>query len=125
MAVHKLALCLLLLLGCAQAAFAVPDFSPQRRVGYTTGDQWEPALTADGHGHVYILFPQYGPVSGCASCTAPSIALLVSNDNGLSWEPARPVLPSSTGQFDPQIVGDPVDPQTRYSSWLQNNKRDA
>ena len=125
MAVHKLALCLLLLLGCAQAAFAVPDFSPQRRVGYTTGDQWEPALTADGHGHVYILFPQYGPVSGCASCTAPSIALLVSNDNGLSWERARPVLPFSTGQFDPQIVVDPVDRQTVYASWLQNNKRDV
>lgn len=29
------------------------------------------------------------------------------------------------GQFDPQIVVDPVDKQTVYASWLQNNKRDV
>src|SRR5258708_34632110 len=117
MAVHKLALCLLLLLGCAQAAFAVPDFSPQRRVGYTTGDQWEPALTADGHGHVYILFPQYGPVSGCASCTAPSIALLGSNDNGLSLEPGRRFLPSSPGKHEPPSGVDAASGPTAYYPW--------
>ncbi len=35
------------------------------------------------------------------------------------------LLASSTGQFDPQIVVDPVDRQTVYASWLQNNKRDV
>jgi len=42
-------------LSTAPAALAVPNFTPQQRVGYTTGDQWEPALAADGHGHIYIF----------------------------------------------------------------------
>ena len=54
----------------------------------------------------------------------PSIALVVSGDNGFSWGPSKALLPFSTGQFDPQIVVDPVDRQTVYASWLQNNKRD-
>ncbi len=124
-ALPKFAVCLLFVLASVHAALAVPNFSPQRRVGFSTGDQWEPALAADGHGHVYILFPQYGPVLNCPACTAPSIALSVSNDNGLSWEAPHPLLPFSTGQFDPQIVVDPVDRQTVYASWLQNNKRDV
>lgn len=123
--VQKFAICLLLAVATAQAALAVPGFTPQRRVGYSTGDQWEPALAADGRGHIYILFPQYGAVSGCPGCTAPTVALLTSNDNGISWEAARPLAASSTGQFDPQIVVDPVDRQTVYASWLQNNKRDV
>jgi hypothetical protein len=55
--VPRFAILLLLALASAQAALAVSNFTPQRRVGYTTGDQWEPALAADGHGHIYILFP--------------------------------------------------------------------
>ncbi len=111
-------------LAVSQAAQAVSGFTSQRRVGYTTGDQWEPAMAADGHGHVYILYPQYGPVPNCPGCTAPSITLLFSSDNGVSWQPSRSLVPFSTGQFDPQIVVDPLDKQTVYASWLQNNKRD-
>lgn len=121
----RFAVCLLVALTTAQAALAVANFSPQQRVGYGTGDQWEPAMAADGHGHIYILFPQYGAVSDCPACTAPTIALLVSNDNGLSWQAPHALVASSTGQFDPQIVVDPVDRQTVYASWLQNNKRDV
>jgi len=116
---QKFAIWLLLAMATAQAALAAPDFSPQRRVGYTTGDQWEPALAADGHGHIYILFPQYGAVSDCPACTTPTMALLVSNDNGISWEPPQPLVTSSSGQFDAQIKVDPVDRQTLYASWLQ------
>ena len=111
-------------LAVSQATQAVSGFAPQKRVGYTTGDQWEPAMAADGHGHLYILYPQYGPVPNCPGCTAPSITLLVSSDNGGSWQPSRPLVPFPTGQFDPQIVVDPQDKQTVYASWLQNNKRD-
>jgi len=118
-------MCLFLALATAQAALAVPNFTPQQRVGYTTGDQWEPAMAADGRGHIYILFPQYGAVSDCPACTAPTMALVVSNDNGLSWQAPHALVASSTGQFDPQIVVDPVDRQTVYASWLQNNKRDV
>jgi len=118
------AVCLLGLIA-AQGALAAGTFEPQRRLGYHIGDQWEPAMAADGHGHVYVLYPQYGKVPGCTSCTAPTIALLISNDNGLSWQPSKALLPLPTGQFDPQIVVDPADRQTLYVSWLQNNKRDV
>ena len=130
---QRFAIWLLLALATIRGAVAVTNaaangssnFSPQRRMGYTTGDQWEPALAADDHGHIYILFPQYGAVTGCPACTVPTISLLVSNDNGGSWEAPRPLLASPTGQFDPQIVVDSVDRQTVYASWLQNNKRDV
>jgi hypothetical protein len=121
----KFVIWLLLTMATAQAALAAPNFSPQRRVGYTTGDQWEPALAADGHGHIYILFPQYGQIRDCRVCAIPTMSLLVSNDNGASWEQPQVLVASSTGQFDPQIVVDPVDRQTVYASWLQNNKRDV
>ena len=117
-------LAVLLVLISGQAALAVSGFEPQRRLGYHTGDQWEPAIAADGRGHVYVLYPQYGAVPDCPSCTAPSVALIISNDNGISWQPSRALLPFSTGQFDPQIVVDPVDRQTVYASWMQNNKHD-
>lgn len=120
-------LVLLTLILSSLAAEAAPAsaFTSQTRLGYHTGDQWEPAIAADGHGHVYVLYPQYGAVPDCADCTAPSVALLVSKDNGVSWQPSKALEPFPTGQFDPQIVVDPVDRQTLYASWLQNDKRDV
>ena len=114
-----------LILAVSAAGMTVSSFAPQTRLGYHVGDQWEPALAADGHGHLYVLYPQYGAVPDCPNCTAPTIALLVSNDNGLSWQASRALLPFSTGQFDPQIVVDPADRQTVYASWLQNDRRDV
>jgi hypothetical protein len=52
------------------------------------------------------------------------MALMVSSDNGATWQPSKPLAPIASGQFDPQIVVDPVDRQTVYASWLQNEKRD-
>lgn len=121
---RKLAVLILLALALP-AAYAVNAFTPQTRLGYRTGDQWEPAMAADGHGHIYVLYPQYGAVPNCGTCTAPTMALLVSDDNGANWQASRPLLPIPTGQFDPQIVVDPLDRQTVYASWLQNNKRDV
>jgi hypothetical protein len=115
---QKLAICFVLTL-TVKAALAASGFTPQSRLGYTSGDQWEPALATDAHGHIYILFPQYGPVAQCPVCTAPTMVLLTSNDNGISWEPPRPLLTSSSGQFDAQIKVDPVDRQTLYASWMQ------
>jgi hypothetical protein len=43
-------------------------FSPEVRLGFTAGDQWEPAIAADGKGNVYVLYPQYGGVPGCDTC---------------------------------------------------------
>lgn len=106
-------------------ALAASSFEAPHRVGYRIGDQWEPAIAADGRGHIYILYPQYGTVPDCRACRPPTISLAVSNDNGITWQPSHPILPIRTGQFDPQIVVDPIDKQTVYASWLQNNKRDV
>ncbi len=121
---QRVALWLVLALTTAQAALAVGAFAPQTRLGYHSGDQWEPAIAVDGRGHLYVLYPQYGVVPDCPNCTAPTIALMISSDNGLTWQASKALLPYSTGQFDPQIVVDPVDRQTLYASWMQNEKRD-
>ena len=70
------------LLALSAFAWAAPgQFSPQRRIGLTVGDQWEPSVAADASGHVFVLYPQYGPVPGCNDCKVPSMMFLVSNDN--------------------------------------------
>jgi hypothetical protein len=107
------------------AAFAAKaGFAPQVRAGFTAGDQWEPAIASDGFGHTYILYPQYGRVPGCRACPLPSMILVVSDDNGTSWQPPREITPPGTGQYDPQIVVDPVDRRTVYAAWLQNKRND-
>jgi len=116
-------LCALLLVYAAQAAAG--GFTPQTRLGFTVGDQWEPAIAADGFGHVYVLYPQYGRVPGCPSCALPSMTLVISDDNGATWQSPREITPHTTGQFDPQIVVDPTDRRTVYAAWLQNNNTDA
>ena len=108
----------------AGLAWAAPgQFSAQKRVGLTAGDQWEPALSADGAGHLYILYPHYAQVPDCKDCAAPTMLLVVSNDNGKTWQTPRVMLQSSSGQYDAQIVVDPADRRTVYAAWLQNRKR--
>ncbi|HWZ82593.1 MAG TPA: sialidase family protein [Terriglobales bacterium] len=107
-------------------AWAAPgQFSVQKRIALTAGDQWEPALSADGAGHLFVLYPHYGAVPDCKEpdCVAPTMLLVVSNDNGKTWQAPRVMLESGSGQFDPQIVVDPVDRRTVYAAWLQNKKR--
>lgn len=99
-------------------------FAPQTRLGYTTGDQWEPAIASDRFGHVYVLYPQYGGVPGCPSCYSPTMILLSSADRGATWSAPRIFYAAgqTTGQWDAQIAVDPVDGQTVYASWLQDGK---
>ena len=104
---------------------AAPQFSPQTRIGLTTGDQWEPAVAADGSGHVYVLYPQYGPVPDCKNCHVPAMLLLISNDNGKTWQPPRVMLESASGQFDAQLAIDPADHHTLFAAWLDDHKRDV
>ena len=80
------------------SALAGNSFSPQTRVGYTTGDQWEPSIAADGYRHVYVLYPQYGTVPGCSSCPSPTMILVISNDNGKTWQPPKQI--ASPGSLD-------------------------
>jgi hypothetical protein len=98
------------------------SFSPQTRVGFTAGDQWEPSIAADRYRHVYVLYPQYNTVPGCSSCPSPTMILVISNDNGRTWQAPKLIAPPGTGQFDAQVVVDPIDGRTAYASWLQDNK---
>jgi hypothetical protein len=107
------------------AIAAPPQFSAQKRVGLTTGDQWEPSVAADGVGRVYVLYPQYGHVPGCKDCSIPTMLLLSSSDNGKTWLSPRVMLESGSGQFDAQVVVDPTDHHSIVTAWLQNNKRDV
>ena len=119
---------MLLFIGLAawpEPAHAAQGFAPQLRLGYTVGDQWEPAIASDGSGHVYVLYPQYGTVPGCPSCPLPSMILVESSDNGATWQPPRQIAHSVSGQFDAQITVDPLDQKTVYAAWLQNNKSDT
>ena len=101
-------------------------FSPQLHLGFNSGDGWEPAIAADRFGHIYVLYPQYGGVPGCATCYSPTMILQTSSDHGQSWGSPAIMYPagSTTGQWDAQIVVDPVDGKTVYASWLQNGKSD-
>jgi hypothetical protein len=99
-------------------------FTDQIRLGYTTGDQWEPAIAADRFGHIYVLYPQYLGVPGCDDCPSPTMILQVSGDRGAHWEAPRQIANPGSGQWDAQIVVDPVDGRTVYASWLQNSKSD-
>jgi BNR repeat protein len=99
-------------------------FAPQTRLGFHVGDQWEPALAADGYGSVYVLYPQYDGVPGCEGCASPTAILQVSRDRGATWDSPRPIAPSGTEQVDTQIAVDPVDGRTLYAAWLQDGKSD-
>jgi hypothetical protein len=100
-------------------------FAPQSRLGFTAGDQWEPAIAADGYATVYVLYPQYLGVPGCPSCPSPTAILQVSHDRGNTWGPPRLIAAPGSGQVDTQIAVDPVDGRTVYAAWLQNGKSDT
>src|SRR3954469_19449330 len=99
-------------------------FAPQTRLGYTSGDQWEPAIAADRSGHVYMLYPQYGGVPGCPECYSPTMILQISSDRGATWAAPKQIYVDgrTTGQWDAQIVVDPGDGKTIYAAWLQDGK---
>jgi BNR repeat-like domain len=122
--ISRLAIALFMAFLLPHALGADATFRPQLRVGFTQGDQWEPAIAADGYGHVYILYPQYARVPGCPKCPLPSMILVVSKDNGVTWQPPREITPPGTGEYDAQVVVDPADHRTVYAAWLQNKKTD-
>lgn len=105
-------------------ASANAGFTGQLRLGFTSGDQWEPSIAADHFGHVYVLYPQYLGVPGCPTCANPTMILQTSSNRGSTWSSPTVLYPAgaSGGEWDAQIVVDPVDGRTVYAAWLQNNK---
>jgi len=109
----------------ASAPSKASSFTTQARMGFAAGDDWEPSISADRYNHVYLLYKHYD-VAGQTTCPSCDQHLLVqvSNDNGKTWSAPSAIDPEATkgGQFDPQIVVDPVDGKTVWVSFLQNNK---
>ncbi len=102
-------------------------FTPQIRLGFDVGDQWEPAIAADRFGHVYMLYAQYEGVPGCPACSNPTQIVQISNDHGQTWGSPTVIYPAGAttgGQWDSQIAVDPADGETVYASFMQNNKSD-
>jgi hypothetical protein len=97
--------------------------SPQR-MGFASGDDWEPAIAADRFGHTYVLYKHYD-VDGGGTCRGCDIHLLVqrSDDGGRTWSVPRPIAPGKAGggQYDSQIVVDPVDGRTVWAAFLQGD----
>lgn len=109
----------------ATALGPATTFTTQARLGYPAGDDWEPAVAADRHGHVYALYKHYD-VAGQTTCSACALHVLVqvSADRGQTWSAPVPIDPEPVqgGQYDSQIAVDPADGTTVWASYLQNNK---
>ncbi len=107
------------------AVHATTGFTTQAHLGFPVGNDWEPALAADHYGHVYVLFKHYD-VAGQTSCNSCDLHVLlhVSSDRGQTWSAPRPIDPEPVvgGQYDSQIVVDPIDGKTVWASFLQNSK---
>jgi hypothetical protein len=112
----------------ALAASATPHssgqhFSLQAPIGFRAGDDWEPSITSDRYGHIYELNKHYD-VQGGQTCLGCDLHLLVqrSSDGGRTWTVPRPIAPIVVrgGQYDSQIVVDPIDGRTVWASFLQN-----
>jgi BNR repeat protein len=111
--------------GLIAPALAAGTFSTQTRLGYQTGDGWEPAIAADASGHVYMLYAQYLGVPGCSDCKSPTQILQVSNDRGQTWGPPRILQVAREEGWDSQIVVDPEDGRTVYAAWIERYKSDV
>ncbi len=100
------------------------QFTQQERIGFRSGDDWEPSIAADRYGHVYVLFKHYD-VSGGQTCPNCQHHLLFqrSNDGGNTWSAPALITPHAfldKSQYDPQIMVDPVDGRTVWASFLQD-----
>lgn len=124
----------LILSGCGSTAFALTltgtqgdglQFSTQLRLGFHSGDDWEPAITSDRFGHIYAMFKHYD-VKGGGTCAGCGLHMVFqrSDNGGQTWTEPRAIAPGpfkgKSGQDDPQIVVDPVDGRTVWASYMQN-----
>jgi BNR repeat-like domain len=98
------------------------QFSKQLRIGFQSGDDWEPSITADRYGHVYAMYKHYA-VTGGQNCSGCDKHVLVqrSDDGGRTWNAPGLIAPGPVkgGQYDSQIAVDPVDGRTIWASFLQ------
>lgn len=103
------------------------QFSQQERIGFHSGDDWEPSITSDRFGHIYAMYKHYD-VQGGQTCSGCNLHMLFqrSDDGGQTWSKPRPIAPivvKHSGQDDAQIVVDPVNGRTVWASFMVNYPR--
>ena len=91
---------LVVLLVPATGASPATAFSTPELIGYTAGDDWEPAVASDGAGNVYIAWAHFGGVPGCGTCGSPAALVEVSHDGGRTFTAATPLWPSAKAEID-------------------------
>ena len=108
-----------------------PSFGVPRQIGFAGGDDWEPSIAADRHGHVYALWTHYVGYAGggagdvdpsCPTCASPHLVISISADGGSTFGALHALAPSGLRQDDPQIVVDAADGRTVYAAFMQGNK---
>jgi hypothetical protein len=119
--------CVLLVVGAVSAWADVPI----QQLGFANGDDWEPAVAADGS-YVYVLWPHFATSAGqpdssgatCISNARSYMFLQVSSNSGTSFGSiVLPRCPVSGQQIDAQIV---IGPNHRvYASYMDGNKANS
>jgi hypothetical protein len=89
-------------------------------LGYPGGDDWEPAIAADGAGHVYVLWKHYSVGTDCGAACDRKETLQTSSDGGSSWS-APQVFDPLVG-YDSQIEVDPLNANIVWASYLSGLK---
>lgn len=114
---------ILLLLSSAVLAQSVPAAAAKDTL---PSDEWDVAMAADGFKHVYVLYQQYQAVQGCAGCASrPAMTLVMSTDDGLTWQAPRSLTPPESAQVTPAITVDAADHKTLYATWLERGRQDV
>ena len=69
-------------------------FSTQTRLGFHSGDDWEPAITSDRFGHLYAMYKHYD-VTGGQTCPGCGLHMVFqrSDDGGQTWSHPRAIAP--------------------------------
>jgi hypothetical protein len=80
------------------------SFSTPTVMGYPpAGDDWEPAVAADGRGNIYYMTTHLSGIPGCSLCSQDTMVIQVSHDGGRTFTGPSPLNISSAAQFDPQV----------------------
>lgn len=103
----------MLVMGMSLAATARASI-PVTQVGFTNGDDWEPAISVDGQ-YVYVTWAHFGTPqqdSSGATCKTKGVTSYTyfqrSTNGGATWDPyILPRCPVSGTQIDLQVVVGP------------------
>jgi hypothetical protein len=112
--------------GIAAAASSSTAFRTATQLGYSQGDDWEPAVAVDGS-WVYVFWMHFGtPPSDCSLSAVSHMVFQSSADGGKTWGPPRSIACQAGYQADAQLVVTQVGKVHRvYASWMDSNQANS